>query len=95
MVDQHVDTPATTAGTPVRGAASRAAEVPLAAAPANEGKTVAAWTTVALVVLGAIVAAVGVASGLAWLDWTGAAVILLGLVVGAVMRKAGYGQPAR
>jgi uncharacterized membrane protein YfcA len=92
MVDQHVDTPATAADRPVTAAAPG---LPIAAAPANEGKTVAAWTTVAIVVVGAIVAALGVAFGQAWLDWTGAAIILAGLVVGAVMRRAGFGQPRR
>ena len=95
MVDQHVDTPATAVDQPVPAAASRPSEVPLAAAPANEGKTVAAWTTVAIVLVGAIVAALGVASGQVWLDWTGAAIVLAGLVVGAFMRRAGYGQPRR
>ena len=93
MVDQHVDPPATAEDQPVTPAAPRAAEVPLAPAPANEGKTVAAWTTVAIIVIGAIVAALGVATGLAWLDWTGASVILAGLIVGALMRRAGLGQP--
>ncbi len=95
MVDQHVDMPATAVEQPVPAAAPRVTEVPLAAAPANEGKTVAAWTTVAIIVIGAIIAALGVATGLAWLDWTGGAVILVGLVVGAVMRRAGFGQPGR
>ena len=95
MVDQHVDTPATAADRPVTAAAPRVPGLPVAAAPANEGKTVAAWTTVAIIVVGAIVAALGVAFGQAWLDWTGAAIILIGLVVGAVMRRAGFGQPRR
>lgn len=95
MVDQHVDTPATAVDQPVPAAAPRPAGVPVAAAPANEGRTVAAWATVGIIVVGAIVVALGIASGQTWLDWTGAAVILAGLVVGAVMRRAGYGQPRR
>jgi fatty acid desaturase len=95
MVDQHVETHMTASDRPVAAPASRVAGLPIAAAPANEGKTVAAWTTVAIIVVGAIVAALGVALGQAWLDWTGAAIILAGLVVGAFMRRAGFGQPRR
>ena len=99
MVDQRVDTPAaapvaagrTAVGAGVLGAAT----VPVAGPPPNEGRTVAAWTTVAIVLVGAVVVALGVALGQAWLDWVGAVVILAGLVVGGVLRAAGFGQPKR
>lgn len=96
MVDQRVDAhaaPAEPAALPtgVLGAAG----VPVGSPPPNEGRTVAAWTTVAIVLVGAIVVALGVAFGQLWLDWVGAAVIVVGLVVGAVLRSAGYGQPRR
>ncbi len=95
MVDQHVDVPATAVEQAGQTGTARAAEVPLAVPPANEGKTVAAWTMVAFILVGAILVAFGIAAAQAWLDWAGAAVVLLGLVVGAVLRRAGYGQPPR
>ena len=96
MVDQHVDAPATAVDQPATGgAASGVSEVPLAAAPANEGRTLAAWTTVAIIIIGGIVAGLGVAFGQPWLAWTGGGVIVVGLVVGAIMRAAGHGQPKR
>lgn len=96
MVDQHVDSPAaaverTALGTPTPGVS----EVPPSAAPANEGRTVAAWTMVAIVLVGAVVTAVGIATGLPWLAWVGAGVIVVGLIVGGVLRSVGYGQPKR
>lgn len=96
MVDQRVDAPAT----PARHAALPAgvlgaAKLPAGGPPPNEGRTVAAWTTVAIILVGAVMAALGVALGQAWLDWVGAVVIVGGLVVGAVLRAAGYGQPKR
>ncbi|QGQ19190.1 hypothetical protein GC089_08065 [Cellulomonas sp. JZ18] len=60
--------------------------------PTNHGKTLAAWTTTWTVVLGAVVAAVGVALALGWLFWVGAAVIVLGLVLGKVLQVLGHGQ---
>lgn len=95
MVDQHVDAPAAAVGQPAPAGTPRAPQLPVAPAPANEGKTAAAWTTVTLIVLGAIVVAVGIAAGQHWADWVGVAIILLGLVVGGIMRKAGFGQPTR
>ena len=103
MVDQQVERPTTAADTPVApvertvlGSGGRGvAEVPARPAPPNEGKTVAAWTTVAIVVVGAIVVAVGVAVSLPALAWSGAGVVVVGLVVGAVLRSLGYGQRAR
>ncbi len=89
MVDQHVDVPASR-HTPssILGAAS----VPPSGPPANEGRTVAAWTTVAIIVLGGIVAGLGVALAEPWLAWVGGGVIVAGLVVGGVLRSMGYGQ---
>lgn len=96
MVDQRVGTPATAVGRTVLGAGvPGATEVPVATPPVNEGRTVAAWTTVAIVLVGAVVSALGVAFGLPWLAWTGAGVIVVGLVVGGVLRAAGFGQPKR
>ena len=89
MVDQHVD-PSTTG---VHRTVLGTGKVPPTVAPANEGRTVAAWTTVTIVLIGAVVAALGVAFALPWLGWTGGGVIVVGAVVGGVMRAAGRGQP--
>lgn len=60
--------------------------------PTNHGRTVAAWTTTWVVVLGGLVAAVGVAITLAWLFWAGLAVAVGGLVLGKVLQVLGHGQ---
>lgn len=89
MVDQHVDAPA------AKGAPSSilgAASVPPSGPPPNEGRTIAAWTTVAIIVVGGIVAGVGVALATPWLAWAGGGVIVVGLVVGGILRSMGYGQ---
>ncbi|RJL24687.1 HGxxPAAW family protein [Bailinhaonella thermotolerans] len=58
----------------------------------NHGGTPAAWTLVALVLIGAAVSGVGVAMGsYAWIG-AGAAVIVLGLVVGKVMQVTARGK---
>ncbi|MGN8246240.1 HGxxPAAW family protein [Cellulomonas soli] len=66
--------------------------LPPSVAPTNHGHTTAAWTTTIVVVLGAVVAAVGMVAALAWLAWSGGAVMLLGLVLGKVLQVLGYGQ---
>ncbi|MCC2313150.1 HGxxPAAW family protein [Cellulomonas xiejunii] len=60
--------------------------------PTNHGRTVAAWTTTWGVVLGGLVAALGVAFTLVWLFWVGMGVIVLALVLGKVLQLLGHGQ---
>ena len=74
--------------TPIR----ELSHLPLSAAPKNHGRTIAAWTTVLVVVVGAIVSAVSTIFAIVPLVWTGAAVIVLGLVTGKVLQILGYGQ---
>lgn len=62
------------------------------APPHNEGNTVAAWTLTAMVVLGVIVAAVGLAMSSAVMMIIGGAVVALGLVAGLGLSLAGLGQ---
>jgi len=66
--------------------------LPPTAPPTNHGRTVAAWTTTWGVVLGGVVAALGVAFTLAWLFWVGMGVIVLTLVLGKVLQLLGHGQ---
>lgn len=58
----------------------------------NHGNTVASWTMVIIMSLGAIVAAIGFDIASTPIFIVGAAVMLIGLVAGIVLRSAGYGQ---
>ena len=77
------------AQTPTR---TETVHLPPTTPPTNHGRTLAAWTTTWSVVLGAVVAALGVAFTLAWLFWVGMAVIAAGLVLGKVLQLLGHGQ---
>lgn len=66
-----------------------------AVAPNNHGRTLAAWATNGLIVLGALLAAVGFMIPLFALVWVGAGVVVAALAVGAVLRALGHGQPLR
>ena len=71
---------------------SETAYLPPSAPWINHGQTIAAWTTVTVVLLGSIVAAMGVLVALTWIFWVGMAVVLLGVAAGKVLQMAGYGQ---
>lgn len=64
------------------------------APPANHGNTRAAWVTVTVIMIGALVAALAVVAAQPWLFWVGLGIAALGLVVGRVMRWLGFGQPS-
>ncbi len=70
------------------------ARLPEAAPPTNHGHTVAAWVTVSVVMLGAVLAAAGVLASAAVLFWAGLVVCALGTVAGRVLRALGFGQPS-
>lgn len=74
------------------GPGERAALPP--APPANHGNTRAAWVTVTVILVGALVAALAVMAALPWLFWVGLGIAVVGLVVGRVMRWLGLGQPS-
>ncbi len=69
------------------------AYLPPAVPPANHGHTVAAWTAMIGVMVGALVASIGVAVPNAVVFWVGMGVVLLACVAGLVLRNMGYGQP--
>lgn len=69
------------------------AHLPLASPPRNHGNTTAAWVTVTVVVLGALVSSLAVMAGEAWLFWAGMGVVGLGLVAGRILVMLGFGQP--
>lgn len=59
----------------------------------DHGQTPAAWTTVAVIILGSIVVAFGVVFTSYLLCGIGAAVIVIGAAVGKVMAMMGLGAP--
>lgn len=67
--------------------------LPAAAPPRNHGRTTAAWVTVTVVVLGALISSLGVMSGRPWAFWVGLGVVLVGVVAGRVLKMLGFGQP--
>jgi len=83
MVDPSVERPAP---------ASEVSNLPPSAPWSNHGRTLAAWTTVSIVVVGSAVAAIGILASLAWLFWVGMAVMVAGVLVGKVLQMVGYGQ---
>ncbi|MCT1866132.1 hypothetical protein M3B90_01110 [Dermabacter sp. p3-SID358] len=65
------------------------------APPQNEGKTVAAWTFSAFVLLGAVLFALGMITGQSVLLLVGVGSVVLALVAGFILRAAGFGQKAK
>jgi hypothetical protein len=63
-----------------------------AAAGAHHGNSVAAWTMVLIVMLGALVVSVGISMGNLTVDIVGVVIVVVGLVVGKVLSLAGYGS---
>lgn len=59
----------------------------------NEGKTLAGWTLMYVVGLGALLVALGMVLATSPLLWAGVAVIVLGLIASATLRALGHGQP--
>lgn len=58
----------------------------------SHGRTPAAWTSVAIMLLGSVVAAVAVVIAEPWLFFVGLGVIALGVIVGKVMSMMGLGN---
>ena len=65
------------------------------AAPGNHGRTVAAWVTNGIIVLGALVAGIGFMIPQFALVWVGAGLVVVALAVGATLRALGFGQPLK
>ena len=60
----------------------------------DHGHSVASWTAVAIVLVGSLIAAIGVLLPSLALGIIGAVVIVLGAVSGKVLSMAGYGSKA-
>jgi hypothetical protein len=71
------------------------AHLPVASPPRNHGNTTAAWVTVTVVLLGAVVSSIAVVVARPWLFWVGLGVVVIGVVVGRVLKMLGFGQPGR
>jgi hypothetical protein len=70
----------------------RPIDLPPSSPPANHGRTSAAWVTMIVITLGALICAVAVAAALPWLFWAGLVVIVLGLIAGKILQAMGFGQ---
>ncbi|WP_265521073.1 HGxxPAAW family protein [Oerskovia flava] len=68
------------------------AYLPPSAPPTNHGHTVAAWFTMIGIMVGSLVAAIGVVIAAVWLFWVGMGVVAVALAGGVVLRNMGYGQ---
>ena len=68
------------------------AHLPPAIPPTNHGHTVAAWVTMLGILLGTVIAAIGVLIPAAWLFWVGIGVVVAANVAGLVLRNMGFGQ---
>ncbi|MFV0253662.1 MAG: HGxxPAAW family protein [Beutenbergiaceae bacterium] len=64
-----------------------------AAAPANEGKTSAAWILTLFGCIGSLVVAIGMVMASTPAIWAGVVVLGVGALASAIMRGLGYGQP--
>ncbi|MFW0155987.1 HGxxPAAW family protein [Rothia sp. P6271] len=58
----------------------------------NHGNTVASWGMFSVMILGALISALGFDFGHPFFFWLGLGVIVLGAFVGWALKAAGYGQ---
>jgi hypothetical protein len=65
--------------------------------PYGHGHSVAAWTSVSVVMLGALLMCIGVAIGFGgtWLFVVGVVVVAIGGILGKVLTAAGFGSQNR
>lgn len=58
----------------------------------GHGNSVAAWTAVGVILLGALISALALPFALVWLFWVGLVVIVIGAVLGKVLTAMGFGE---
>lgn len=63
--------------------------------PTNHGRTLAGWVTNGLIVLGTLIAAIGLMIPHIPVAWVGAGIVVVALAVGATLRALGFGQPLK
>jgi hypothetical protein len=57
----------------------------------DHGNSVAAWTSVTIVMVASCVAAIGVLISQPWLFWAGMALVVVGVAAGKVLQMMGFG----
>jgi hypothetical protein len=57
----------------------------------NHGNSVAAWTSVTIVMIASCVGAVGVLIAAPWVFWLGVALMAVGVATGKVLQMMGFG----
>ncbi|HEX8498123.1 MAG TPA: HGxxPAAW family protein [Actinomycetales bacterium] len=65
----------------------------MAESHSNHGNTVAAWTTVGLIMVATLIMCIAVVITSLWVFLAGVAVVGIALVVGKLLANAGYGMP--
>ena len=79
-----------------RGAqASAGPQEQVAAQHEAHGQSIASWTCVSIIIVGALVMAVAVIITTVWLFVVGAVVALIGVIVGKVLSAMGFGVSGR
>lgn len=58
----------------------------------DHGKSVAGWTGITVIVLGALVIGIGVFFGPPWVWMVGWAIVAIGAIVGFALSRAGFGH---
>lgn len=81
--------PGTTPQQPVLGVPEKPTSLP----PSNHGHTIASWTAMVLIMVGAVIALIGFVMPTPALAWTGLGVAVFGVLLGGVLRALGFGQP--
>lgn len=61
----------------------------------GHGHSIAAWTSVGVIMAGFVVGAIGMVSAQEWLFVVGVVVIAVGAVLGKVLAAMGFGAPGR
>lgn len=59
----------------------------------GHGHSIASWTGVGVLILGATLVSLGVFFGWAWASWTGVGVCIAGVLAWVGLNAAGYGGP--
>src|SRR5690625_1327733 len=84
----------TTVDQPIEAAATQPHVVPPHAPDPSQGKSIASWVAVYVIMLGALCGTVGLISGYHWISWTGLGVAVFGTVLGKVLEAMGFGRPS-
>jgi hypothetical protein len=61
----------------------------------GHGHSVAAWTSVIVILVGSLVMAIAVLVAIVWLFFVGAAVVVVGAILGKVLSAMGFGVQGR